>query len=322
MIPIRDTQPAHHVAVVNKALIAVNLAVFMVQLVQGGEIARFNYFYGLVPARYTVERVADYFSLGQQAAALVSFMFLHGGFWHLLGNMWSLYIFGDNVEDRLGPLRYLVFYLACGLASGLTHLLFNPYSNIPTVGASGAIAGVMGAYFLLYPGARILTLVPILFFPLFFEIPAFVFIGVWFVLQVLSAAGGGGAGGIAWWAHIGGFLAGVLLCKLSSRLPGTGLTRRLDPVITRRHTDRLQVVRPDGAADDPHLYGTITVTAREARLGTTKLVNVPWGLHKRLIRVTVPPGMADGSRLRLKGLGRWTAEGLRGDLYLKVAYEG
>ena len=322
MIPIRDTQPAEHVAVVNRTLIAINVTVFLIQLAQGGEIARFNYFYGLVPARYTVDHIGHYFSFGQQALALLSFMFLHGGFWHILGNMWSLYIFGDNVEDRLGPLRYLVFYLACGLVSGITHVIFNPYSNIPTVGASGAIAGVMGAYFLLYPRAKILTLVPILFFPLFLQIPAFIFIGLWFVLQVISAAGSSGAGGIAWWAHIGGFLAGVLLCKLSGRLPGTGFTRRLDPVITRRRTDRLQMVRPATEADDPHLYGTISVTAGEARQGTTKLVNVPWGLHKRLIRVTVPPGMDDGSRLRLKGLGRWTPEGLRGDLYLKVVYKG
>ena len=323
MIPIRDTQQTRHVAVVNKALIAVNVAVFMIQLAQGGEIARFNYFYGLVPARYTVDHVAGYFSFAQQAAALLTFMFLHGGFWHLLGNMWSLYIFGDNVEDHLGPFRYLVFYLACGLVSGITHLTFNPYSNIPTVGASGAIAGVMGAYFLLYPGAKILTLVPILFFPLFFEIPAFIFIGLWFVLQVINAAGSNGAGGIAWWAHIGGFGAGVLLCKLSSRLPGSGLSRRLEPVIARRRTDRLQMVRPASSAEnDSHLYGTIVVTASEARQGATKLVNVPWGLHKRLIRVTIPPGMDDGSRLRLKGLGRWTPEGLRGDLYLRVVYKG
>ncbi len=322
MIPIRDTQPAEHVAVVNRTLIAINVAVFLVQLAQGGEIARFNYFYGLVPARYTVDHIGHYFSLGQQALALLSFMFLHGGFWHILGNMWSLYIFGDNVEDHLGPLRYLAFYLACGLVSGITHVIFNPYSNIPTVGASGAIAGVMGAYFLLYPRAKILTLVPILFFPLFLQIPAFIFIGLWFVFQVISAAGSSGAGGIAWWAHIGGFLAGVLLCKLSGRLPGAGFTRRLDPVITRRRTDRLQMVRPAPKADDPHLYGTISVTSGEASQGTTKLVNVPWGLHKRLIRVTIPPGMGDGSRLRLKGLGRWTPEGLRGDLYLKVVYKG
>ena len=321
MIPIRDTQPSRSVPVVNKALIAVNVAVFLLQLAQGAEITRFNYIYGLVPARYTVGRIADYFSAGQQLLALVSFMFLHGGFWHLLGNMWSLYIFGDNIEDRLGPVRYLVFYLLCGLISGLTHLVSNPASNVPTVGASGAIAGVMGAYLMMYPRAKILTLVPILIFPLFFEIPAFLFIGFWFVLQVVNAAGSAGAtGGIAWWAHIGGFVAGILLLKLSPLLPKVGLSRRLEPLTARRRTHRLQVVRPASVADDPNLYGTIVVTPSEAHLGTNKMVNVPWGFSKRLIRVTVPPGIGDGSRLRLKGLGRWRSDGLRGDLYLRVVY--
>jgi membrane associated rhomboid family serine protease len=320
MIPIRDTQTSHSVAVVTRALIAINVGVFLVQLAQGEGILRFNYFYGLVPARYTVERIAAHFSLAQQVFALVSFMFLHGGFLHLLGNMWSLYIFGDNVEDHLGPFRFLAFYLLCGLVSGLAHMLSNPMSNIPTVGASGAIAGVMGGYFLLFPAARILTLVPIVFIPLFFEIPAFVFIGIWFLLQVLNATSGGQSA-IAWWAHIGGFVAGMLLVKLSGRLPDSGLSRRFKPLTAKRHTERLQVIRPAGAPDDPNLYGTVRITALEARQGATKLVNVPWGFHKRLLRVNVPPGVVEGSRLRLKGLGRWTADGHRGDLYLQVVFE-
>jgi hypothetical protein len=320
MIPIRDTKTSHSVAVVTRALIAVNVGVFLIQLAQGEGILRFNYFYGLVPARYTVERIATHFSLAQQAFALLSFMFLHGGFLHLLGNMWSLYIFGDNVEEHLGPIRFLVFYLACGLVSGFTHLLSNPVSNIPTVGASGAIAGVMGGYFLLFPGARILTLLPIVFIPLFFEIPAFVFIGIWFLLQVLNATSGGQSA-IAWWAHIGGFVAGMLLVKLSGRMPATGLSQRLKPLTAKRHTDRLQVIRPAGEADDANIYGTLRVTELEARQGATKLVNVPWAFHKRLLRVTIPPGINEGSRLRLKGLGRWTADGHRGDLYLQVVYE-
>ncbi|HDI59216.1 MAG TPA: rhomboid family intramembrane serine protease [Desulfobacteraceae bacterium] len=320
MIPIRDTQTAGSVAVVTRALIAVNVVVFLVQLTQGEAILRFNYFYGLVPARYTVERIAAHFSFGQQVFALLSFMFLHGGFLHLLGNMWSLYIFGDNVEDHLGPFRFLAFYLLCGLVSGLTHMLSNPMSNIPTVGASGAIAGVMGGYFLLFPSARVLTLVPIVFIPLFFEIPAFVFIGVWFLLQVLNATGGGQSA-IAWWAHIGGFVAGMLLVRLSDRLPASGLSRRVKPLTAKRHTERLQVIRPAGEPDDPNLYGTVRITELEARRGATKLVNVPWGFHKRLLRVTVPPGISEGSRLRLRGLGRWTPDGHRGDLYLQVVYE-
>jgi hypothetical protein len=320
MIPIRDTQSSHSVAVVTRTLIAINVGVFLVQLAQGEGILRFNYFYGLVPARYTVERISAHFSLAQQAFALLSFMFLHGGFLHLLGNMWSLYIFGDNVEERLGPFRFLAFYLLCGLISGLAHMISNPMSNIPTVGASGAIAGVMGGYFLLFPAARILTLVPIVFIPLFFEIPAFIFIGIWFLLQVFNATSGG-QGAIAWWAHIGGFIAGMLLVKLSGRLPASGLSQRIKPLTAKHHTDRLQVIRPTAETDDANLYGTVRVTEREARQGTTKMINVPWGFHKRLLRVTVPPGVSEGNRLRLKGLGRWTADGHRGDLYLQVVYD-
>ncbi|MDL1968771.1 MAG: rhomboid family intramembrane serine protease [Deltaproteobacteria bacterium] len=129
--------------------------------------------YGLVPARYTIPQIASYSTTGQQLVSLITFMFLHSGFWHLLGNMWSLYIFGDNIEERLGHLRYLAFYMICGLASGLCHLVFNYNSTMPTIGASGAIAGVIGAYFILFPKAKILTLIPIFFIPYFIEIPAF-----------------------------------------------------------------------------------------------------------------------------------------------------
>ncbi|RPJ75545.1 MAG: rhomboid family intramembrane serine protease, partial [Desulfobacteraceae bacterium] len=131
MIPLRDDIPARATPVVTHVLIAVNVAVFFVQASQGPHLDRFIYIYGLVPARYFVPQIADYFSTGQQLFALLSFMFLHGGIWHLLGNMWSLYIFGDNVEDRLGPLRYAAFYLLSGLLSGLAHLLIYRTSNIP-----------------------------------------------------------------------------------------------------------------------------------------------------------------------------------------------
>jgi len=146
---------------------------------------------------------------------------MHGGFFHILGNMWFLYIFGDNVEDRLGHFRYLAFYLLCGLASGISHLVLNWTSQIPTIGASGAIAGVMGAYFILYPKAKVLTLVPIFFFIQFVEIPAFLFLGFWILFQFLSAATSSAqAGGIAWWAHVGGFIFGIIFLKLFQRLPG------------------------------------------------------------------------------------------------------
>lgn len=320
MIPIRDTIPSKNYPVVNNCIIGINVIFYLVQMAQGPDLNRFVYIYGLVPARYSIPQITSYFTTGQQFFSLLSFMFLHGGFWHLLGNMWSLYIFGDNVEDRLGPLRYIVFYLLCGITSGLSHLIFNLNSNIPTIGASGAIAGVMGAYLILHPNAKILTLIPIIFIPWFIEIPAFFFLGFWFVLQFINAAGSHGSiGGIAWWAHIGGFIFGIIFLKIFLLLPKIGVSDQMRRVTAKRKTHRLQVVRPVGPGNDPHLYGTITITSFEAIAGTHKLVNIPWGFQKRLIRVTVPAGMKAGSKLRLKGMGKITAGGQRGDLYLKVA---
>jgi len=313
MIPLRDDIPARSTPVVNHLLIAVNVAVFLVQAAQGPHADRFVYVYGLVPARYFVPQIAEYFSIGQQLFAMLSFMFLHGGLWHLLGNMWSLYIFGDNVEDRLGPLRYAAFYLLSGLLSGLAHLLIYRTSNIPTIGASGAIAGVMGAYFLLYPRARVLTLVPILFIPLFFHIPAAFYLGLWFFLQFWNAAGSGAAGGIAWWAHIGGFLAGMGLIHGFQRLPATGIS---DP--PRRTTERLQFISPAAETDDPHLRGTVAVSAQEARHGARKLVGLRQGFYEKILRVQIPPGVRDGMVLRLEGLGRRPRQGPAGDLLLTV----
>ena len=177
MIPIRDTIRAETYPIVNGLIITVNVLFFFVELSQGERLNRFIYIYGLVPARYAIPQISAYFTSGQQVMSFLTFMFLHGGFLHLIGNMWFLYIFGDNVEDRLGHFRYLVFYLLCGLASGVSHLVINWHSKVPTIGASGAIAGVMGAYFILYPRAKVLTLVPIFFFFQFFELPAFVFLG-------------------------------------------------------------------------------------------------------------------------------------------------
>jgi membrane associated rhomboid family serine protease len=294
----------------------------MLQLSRNADIERFIYIYGLVPARYSIPQIAAYFSTGQQVFSFLSFMFLHGGFWHLLGNMWFLYIFGDNVEDRLGHGRYLIFYLVCGMTSGLSHLLLNFNSNVPTIGASGAIAGVMGAYFILYPRAKVLTLVPILIIPFFFEIPAYFFLGFWFLLQFLNATASSGAGGgIAWWAHIGGFIFGIIFLKLFRTLPDTGVSDVISRATEKKRTDRLQVIRPvhlDGS--DPNLYGTIDVSSHEASRGTQKIVNIPWGGQKRLIRVIVPGGIEDGGILRLKGQGRLMPDGRRGDLLLKVRF--
>ena len=319
MIPLRDTVQARKYPVVNNVLIGINVLVFLFQLSLGAEGERFIYIFGLVPARYTNPQISVYFSTLYQLFSFLSFMFLHGGFWHLLGNMWTLYIFGDNVEDRLGHLRYLIFYLVCGLASGLSHLLLNLNSTVPTIGASGAIAGVMGAYFILYPRSKILTLIPIFFIPYFLEIPAYFFLGLWFILQFISAAGSHAeAGGVAWWAHIGGFIFGMLCLKVLLVLPAPkapGVFRR---ATERRKTPHLQVIRPIGPGPDPNLYAILNITAHEAAAGTYKLVNIPWGFHKRLFRVVVPAGIQEGHKLRLRGLGKQSTAGEQGDLYLKV----
>ena len=308
MIPLRDTITSRTYPVVNTTLIAVNVIVFLFQISLGNHQNYFIYNFALIPARFFEFRFYTFFT----------FMFLHGGFMHLFFNMLSLYIFGDNIEDRLGHVKYLIFYLLCGILSGLVHMVFNINSPAPTIGASGAIAGVMGAYFLLYPNARILTLIPIIIIPWFVEIPAFVFIGIWFLLQVLSAAGQGSAGGIAWWAHIGGFLVGMLLLKQFVKLPMPLRDTRLRKATERKTSHRLQMIRPSGPPDDSNLYGTIAVTAYEALAGTNKMINVPWGFQNRLFRVAVPPKTKDGTTLKLKGLGKLGPDGTRGDLLLKV----
>ncbi len=321
MIPIHDTLSSKRYPFVNVGLIVANSFFFLVQLGQGGEIGRFIYIYGLVPARYSVPEIAAYFSFGQQIFSFLSFMFLHGGFLHLLGNMWFLYIFGDNVEDHFGPFRYLIFYLLCGLTSGLAHLLLNAYSNVPTIGASGAIAGVMGAYFILYPGARVLTLIPIIFIPYFVEIPAFFFLALWFMLQFLNATGSqADISGVAWWAHVGGFVFGILLLKGFDLLPGAGMTDRIRPAIERKRSRRMQTVRTTGIEGDPHLYGVLQITPYEATAGSWKLVNIPWSFHNRPYRIQIPPGIDEGKILRLRGMGRAVAPGQRGDLMLTVKF--
>jgi hypothetical protein len=204
----------------------------------------------------------------------------------------------------------------------LSHLFLNWYSQIPTIGASGAIAGVMGAYLILYPRSRILTLIPIFFIPYFLEIPAFFFLGIWFLIQFVSATGASGqAGGVAWWAHIGGFLFGILFLKAFSMLPELGLTGKIRSATTKKKTPRLQVIRLLGSEGDANLYGNIIITPREAYYGSYKLVNIPWGFQKRLFRVKIPPGTSHGKRLRLGGMGKQINGGQRGDLYLKVSIQ-
>ena len=218
MIPIRDTIPHQRTPYVVYGLIAANALVFLYQMGMSPEqLHHFFQYYGVLPARYNRPEIWDRLGVAMQLAPFASSMFLHGGVLHILGNMWMLWIFGDNVEDWFGHVGFLIFYLFCGVASALLHLMFNWGSTLPTVGASGAIAGVMGAYFLLYPRARVVTLLPIFFFFTFIELPAVVFLGFWFAMQLLSGAaalGKAGAGGIAWWAHIGGFAAGALVVFL------------------------------------------------------------------------------------------------------------
>ena len=319
MLPLRDTIPCRTYPVVTTTLIAVNVLIYGWQLLlDDRELVRFLYTYGLVPARYTVPTVAAHFSLLAQLCAPFSFMFLHGSMMHLASNMWSLYIFGDNVEDHLGPLRYLCFYFLAGITSGMAQFMTGPASTVPVIGASGAIAGIMGAYFLLFPNARVLTLIPIIIIPYFVEIPAFVFLGLWFVLQLLNATWSGNAAAIAWWAHIGGFIGGIVLLKLFNRLPAGSLNQRLHTRAARKTSRRLPIIKTTTAVIGADLHGTITVSHCEAFSGTRKLVCIQTGMHKRMLRVTIPAGTGDGTVLRLRGLGRTDQSGQKGNILLRV----
>jgi len=210
--------------VVTFLLIAANAIVWLYQVSLGDAATDFVYAYAVIPFRFLELFPRDPVELLTPVFA----MFLHGGWLHILGNMLYLYIFGDNVEDMLGPGRFLLFYIACGILSFATQILLQAHSMVPNVGASGAIAGVLGAYFILFPRARVLTLIPLfIFFPLV-EIPAFFFLGIWFLIQFLSGAASLGrssalSGGVAWWAHIGGFVAGIVLLKIL--LPGDAARR-------------------------------------------------------------------------------------------------
>jgi membrane associated rhomboid family serine protease len=221
MFPIRDDAPKSTTPFVNYFLVALNTLVFLFEVaLDPRSRTLFVFQFGIVPASITglAAGIPDTSPAGALLPILTS-MFLHGSWLHLIFNMWGLIIFGDNVEDHLGHFRYLLFYVLAGIAAGLVHILFNLYSTIPSVGASGAIAGVMGAYFLLFPSARVLTLVPFFFF-YFTWLPAWLVLGYWFVVQFLSGAATAitpaqqTTGGIAFWAHVGGFLAGLGLIKL------------------------------------------------------------------------------------------------------------
>ncbi len=216
MFPIRDSVPSRRTPVVTWTIILANVFVFVFfELpLAPRELRAAFYTWGLVPARYFdpdwIERLRD----PPGYLPFFTSMFLHGGWLHLIGNMWILAIFGDNVEDRMGKARYLAFYVVSGLFAGALHAWTSPASPIPTVGASGAIAGVMGAYFMLFPRARVVAVVPIFFYPFFFTLPAVTYLLFWFLMQLwsgaLALAGPAHVGGVAWWAHVGGFAAGAL----------------------------------------------------------------------------------------------------------------
>lgn len=216
MFPLKDDIPSRHFPAVNLCLIIVNILFFVYQLSLGHEIESFILAYGFVPVRFAAGQAENAMSPGSYLPVF-SAMFLHGSLLHLFSNMWMLWIFGDNVEDRMGHGRYLLFYLLCGVGAAFAQFWSNPQAQAPMIGASGAISGVLGAYFLLYPRARILTFIPIFILFYLVEIPAYFFIGFWFVMQFLQGtaqqlvANRWVEGGVAWWAHVGGFVAGVIL---------------------------------------------------------------------------------------------------------------
>jgi membrane associated rhomboid family serine protease len=218
MFPIRDDAPSYSTPFVNYFIVVLNTLVFLFELsLNSHSRDLFMFSFGVVPVNVTTAFGHGAFAAG--FVPIITSMFMHAGWAHIIFNMWFLWIFGDNVEDSLGHFRYLLFYLLSGLGASVVHIIFNWGSKIPSVGASGAIAGVMGAYFVLFPSARVLTFI----FVFFTWLPAWLILGYWFVLQFLSGASASIAyssetsGGIAFWAHVGGFLTGVMMIKLFPR---------------------------------------------------------------------------------------------------------
>ena len=212
MIPLQDTVRSRSFPIINWLLISSNVLIFFVIVSFGARAEDIVEIFGLIPVRFLWQ--TDMFEI----MILITSMFIHAGWAHLFSNMIALYIFGDNVEDKMGSIRYLIFYILCGILAALIHVVFNPNSNLPTVGASGAISGVLAAYLIFFPNARVITLIPIIFIPWFVEIPAVIYLGFWFLSQLLNGimaifVNVQAFGGIAWWAHIGGFVGGLVLAK-------------------------------------------------------------------------------------------------------------
>jgi len=226
LIPLKDLTPRRSFPIVTLLLILVNVAIFLYQITLSPHAAQtFVNTYAVIPSRIQSALAGHHYSLAAALLPLFTCMFLHGGWLHIIGNMWFLWIFGSNVEDRLGSPGYLLFYLFCGIGSSATELFFTWGSHIPSLGASGAISGVLGAYIIFFPSSRILTLVPLFIIFFLARIPAFVFIGLWFAIQFLAGvgslghAGPGAGGGVAWWAHVGGFAIGLLIALAVGRRP-------------------------------------------------------------------------------------------------------
>lgn len=217
MLPFKDNIPTERFPVVTVALIIINVLVFLYEMSLGDRLDPFLREYGMTP--YEISTGVSLIPRGFPVLlTMVTSMFVHAGILHVGGNMLFLWIFGNNVEDTMGRFRFIVFYLVCGLAAGLAQIAIDPASGVVTVGASGAIAGVLGGYLLLFPRARVTTLVFLGFFITFIELPAVVVLAMWFIYQIvlgsISLIGGGLAGGVAYFAHIGGFVAGIALIRL------------------------------------------------------------------------------------------------------------
>ncbi len=217
MFPLQTTVVSRHPPLATWALIAVNALLFYFELhMSPAALERFTYLFGVVPARFTnPEWAAEVgFPLGDYLPFLTS-QFLHGGWAHIIGNMWTLWLFGQHVEDRMGPFGFLTFYLLCGISAGIVHTLVNPHSTVPAIGASGAIAGVMAAYLAMFPTSRVIVMIPVFIFPFIFEFLAVFYLGYWFLLQLFSGmitlVTMPEAGGIAFWAHVGGFVTGLVI---------------------------------------------------------------------------------------------------------------
>ncbi|MFQ5721097.1 MAG: rhomboid family intramembrane serine protease [Candidatus Aminicenantales bacterium] len=209
-IPLKDENPTYRFPLVTVLFIGLNIVVFFYQIFSPSGLQYYVYKMGAIPYEITHFTTLASIPRISPPLALLTAMFLHGSLFHLGGNMLYLWIFGNNIEDFLGPVRFIFFYLICGLGASLTHIIFNPNSRVPMIGASGAIAGILGAYMILYPAARVLTLV----FIWVIHIPAAVLLGFWFLAQILNIGLGGG---VAWFAHVGGFLIGIALIKIYAK---------------------------------------------------------------------------------------------------------